>query len=148
MAHEGEDHNKEKMEYLQIIRNLFEEMNQNIVFMSQQMTKGFELLASQMGSKGITWDSGSSILEEKKTMGEHIFSQKIPHNRTHELHITKIPNTPKFLTPKEDTNIQFEIDTITKDWAKLDEECRRSIKFEQYFTMAKKFRKKEGNNSL
>ena len=41
MAHEGEDHTKEKIEYLQIIRPLFEEMNQNIVFMSQHITKIF-----------------------------------------------------------------------------------------------------------
>ena len=60
MAHEGEDHTKEKMEYIQIIIPLFEEMNQNIVVMSQQITKGFELMANQMGSKGITRDSGSS----------------------------------------------------------------------------------------
>ena len=148
MAHEGEDHTKEKMEYLQLIRPLFEEMNQNIVVMSQQITKGFELMASQMGSKGITRDSGGSKLVENKTMGEHIFSQTRPHNRTHELYITPRPTTPKFITPKEDTNIQFEIDTITKDWAKLDEERKRSITFEQYFTMENKFRKKEGNKSL
>ena len=74
MAHEGEDQNKEKMEYIQLIRPLFEEMNQNIVVMSQQITKGFELMASQMGSKGIIGDSGSSQSTEKKTMGEKIFS--------------------------------------------------------------------------
>ena len=37
MAQEGEDHTKEKMEYIQIIRPLFEEMNKNILFMSQQI---------------------------------------------------------------------------------------------------------------
>ena len=87
-------------------------------------------MASLMGSKGITGDSGSSKLAKKKTMGEEIFSKTIPHNRIHELHNTPRPNSPKFITPKEDTNIQFLIDTITKDWAKLDEECRRSITFE------------------
>ena len=29
--------------------------------------------------------------------------------------------TPQFIIPKEYTNIQFEIDTITKDWANFDE---------------------------
>ena len=81
-------------------------------------------------------------------MGENIFSQKRPHNRPHELHRIPRPTAPKCFTPKEDTNIQFEIDTITKDWAKLDEECRRSITFERYFTMGNKFRKKGGNKSL
>ena len=54
MAHEREDHTKEKMEYLQLIIPFFEEMNQNIIFMYQHIEKGFELMASQMGSKGIT----------------------------------------------------------------------------------------------
>ena len=68
--------------------------------MSQQITKGFELMASQMGSKGITRDSGSSKSAEKKTMGEHIFSQTRTHNRPHELQSTPRPTTYKFLTPK------------------------------------------------
>ena len=100
MAHEGEDHTKEKREYLQLIIPLFEDMNQNIVVMSQHITKGFELMASQMQSKRITGNSGSSKLAEKKTMGENIFSQKRPHNRPHELRSTLRPTAPKFLTPK------------------------------------------------
>ena len=80
-------------------------------------------------------------------MGEHIFSKTRPHNRHHELQSTPRPTIPKFITPKEDTNIQFEIDKIIKDWAKLYKECR-SITFEQYFTMEKRFIKKEGNKSL
>ena len=100
-------------------------------------------MAGKMGSKGIMGDSGSSKSAEKKTMGENIFSQTRPHNRPHELQSTPRPNAPKSLTPKEDTNIQFEIDTITKEWAKLDEECRRSITFQQYFTMENKLKNKE-----
>ena len=57
-------------------------------------------MASQMGSKGITRDSGSSKSAEKKTMGEHIFSQTRPHNRPHELQSTPKPTAPKFITPK------------------------------------------------
>ena len=72
-------------------------------------------MSNQMGSKGITGDSGSSKSTEKKTIGEHIFSQTRTQYRTHELQIRPRPTAPKFLTPKEDTNIQFEIDTITKD---------------------------------
>ena len=49
-------------------------MNQNMVDMTQRTRKGFELMASQMVSKGIIGDSGSSQSAEKKTMGEHIFS--------------------------------------------------------------------------
>ena len=50
--------------------------------MTQQTAKGFELMASQMGNKGIIRDSGSSQSLEKKKMGEHIFSRIGPHNRT------------------------------------------------------------------
>ena len=57
-------------------------------------------MASQMGSKGIIRDSGSSQLAEMKTMGEHIFSQTRTHNRPHEFHITPSPTAPKFLIPK------------------------------------------------
>ena len=45
-----------------------------MVDMTQQIAKGFELMASQMGSKGIIGDSGSLQSVEKKTMGEHVFS--------------------------------------------------------------------------
>ena len=78
MAHEGEDYTKEKMEYLKLIKPMFEEiskyMTQHMVYMTQQIAKGFELMANQMGSNGIIRDSGSSQSAEKKTMGEHIFS--------------------------------------------------------------------------
>ena len=77
--------------------------------------KGFELLASQFGSKGVIGDNSSSQSGENKTMGEHIFSRIGPHNRPHEFQSTPIPTTPKFLIPKEETNIQFEIDRITKE---------------------------------
>ena len=64
MAHKGKDYTKEKMEYIKLIKPLFEEiskeMNQHMVDMTQQIAKGFELMASQMGSKGIIGDSGSS----------------------------------------------------------------------------------------
>ena len=53
MAHEGEDYTKEKMEYLKLIKPYFEEiskyMTQHMVDMTQQIEKGFELMASQMG---------------------------------------------------------------------------------------------------
>ena len=88
MAHKGEDYTKEKMEYLNLIKPLFEEiskdMTQHMVDMSQHIAKEFELMASQMGSKGIIRDSGSSQSTEKKAMGEHIFSQIGPHNRPNE----------------------------------------------------------------
>ena len=57
-------------------------------------------MASQMGSKEIIGDSGSSQSTEKKTMGEHILSLIGPHNRPHEFHITPRPTTPKFIIPK------------------------------------------------
>ena len=49
-------------------------MTQNMVYMTQHIAKGFELMANQMGSKGIIGDSGSSQSAENKTMGEHILS--------------------------------------------------------------------------
>ena len=72
------------------------------------------MMASQMGSKGIIGDNGSSQSAETKTMGEHIFSWTRPHNRPHEFHRTPSHTAHKILIPKEETNIQFEIDTITK----------------------------------
>ena len=63
--------------------------------------KGFKLLVSQFGSKlGVIRDSSSSQSEEKKTMGEHIFSRTGPHNRPHEFTITPRPTKPKFIVPK------------------------------------------------
>ena len=44
-------------------------MTQNMVDMTQQIAKGFELMASQMGSKGIIRDSGSSQSAKKKDNG-------------------------------------------------------------------------------
>ena len=82
--------------------------------MTQQIAKGFELMASQMGIKEIIGDNGSSQSTEKKTMDEKIFSRTGPHNRPHEFQITPRHILPKFLIAKEETNIQFEIDTITK----------------------------------
>ena len=83
-------------------------MNRQLMNMNQQLMKGFELLASQFGSKlGLMGDSSSSHSEEKKTMGEQIFSRTRPHNRTYEFQRTSRPTAPKFLIPKEETNIQF-----------------------------------------
>ena len=59
-------------------------MTQNMVDITKQIEKGFELMASQMGSKGIIGDSGSSQSTEKKKMGEHIFSRTRTHNIPHE----------------------------------------------------------------
>ena len=41
-------------------------MTQNMVDMTQQIAKGFELMASQMGSKEIIGDSGSSQSTERR----------------------------------------------------------------------------------
>ena len=50
MAHEGEDYTKEKMEYLKLIKPMLEEiskdMTQHMVDMTQQIAKGFKLMAS------------------------------------------------------------------------------------------------------
>ena len=69
--------------------------------MTQHIMKGFKLLVIQFGSKlGVIGDSSSSQSEEKKTMGEHTFSRKGPHNRPHEFRITPSPTAPKFIVPK------------------------------------------------
>ena len=63
--------------------------------------QGFKLLVSQFGSKlGLMGDSSSSHSEEKKTMGEHIFSRTGTHNRPHEFQRTPRPTAPKFHIPK------------------------------------------------
>ena len=104
-AHEGEDYTKEKMEYLKLIKPMFEEiskdMTQHMVDITQQIEKGFELMASKMGGKGIIGDSGSSQSTKKKTMGEHIFSRTGSHNRPYEFQITPRPSVPNLLFPKK-----------------------------------------------
>ena len=89
------------MEYLKIIETFFEEISkeisQHMVDMAQQIAKGFELMASQMASKGIIGDSGSSQSIEKKTMGERIFSRTGPHNRPHKFQSTPWPTAPKLI---------------------------------------------------
>ena len=69
-------------------------------------------MASQLGSKGVIGGSSSSQSEENKTMGGHIFSSTGPHNRPHEFQSTSRPTTAKFIIPKEEPNITFEVDTM------------------------------------
>ena len=79
MTREGKgpiDH--ENIEYIKIIQPLFDEITKN---MNQNLMKGFKLLISQFGSKGVIGGSISSQLEENKTMGGNIFSSTVPHNR-------------------------------------------------------------------
>ena len=74
MTSEGKgptDH--EKIEYIKLIKPLFDDIMKN---MNQQLIKGFELLVSQFGSKlGVIGDNSGVQLEEKKIMGENIFSR-------------------------------------------------------------------------
>ena len=81
-------------------------------------------------------------------MGEHIFSRAWPHNRPHEFQSTPRPTAPKFLVPKQDSNIQLELATMEKEWDKLDEDCKRSVPFDQYFFVANKLKKNENNKTL
>ena len=37
---------------------------------------------------------------------------------------------------------------MTKEWNKLDEDCKKSLPFDQYFIVASKLKKKEDNKSL
>ena len=58
MTNEGKgyiDHDKE--EFIKIMKPLFDDITNK---MTQQLIKGFELLASQFGSKGVIGDSSSS----------------------------------------------------------------------------------------
>ena len=145
MNNEGKRLPDDKEEYIKIIKPLFDEITKNT---SQHLMNGFKFMASQLGSKGVIGGSSSSQSEENKTMGGHIFSSTGPHNRPHEFQSTPRPTAPKFLLPKEETNIQFELDTMTKEWGKLDEDCKISIPFDQYFIVANKLKKKEDNRSL
>ena len=99
MTSEGKgptDH--ENIEYIKIIQPLFDDITNN---MNQNLMKGFKLLVSQFGSKlGVMGDSSSSHSEEKKTMGEQIFSRTGPLNRPHKFQSTPRPTTPKFPIPK------------------------------------------------
>ena len=81
-------------------------------------------------------------------MGEHIFSRKWPHNRPHEFQSTPRPTAPKFIVPKEEPNIQLKLAIMAKEWDKLDEDCKISVPFDQYFLAANKLKNKEYNKSL
>ena len=37
---------------------------------------------------------------------------------------------------------------MAKEWDKLDEDCKKSVPFDQYFLIANKLKKKEANRSL
>ena len=98
MTSEGKgpiDH--EKVEYIKLIQPLFDDITKN---MTQQLMKGFELMASQFGGKGVIGGSSSSQLEEKKTMGGHIFSSIGRHNIPNEFQSTPRPTVPKFIIRK------------------------------------------------
>ena len=81
-------------------------------------------------------------------MCENIFSRTGPHNRPHEFQSTPRPSAHKLLVPKEYPNIQLELATMAKEWDKLDEDCKRSVPFDQCFLAAKKLNKKEDNKSI
>ena len=86
MTSEGKgpiDH--EKIEYIKLIQPLFDGVTKN---MTHHLMKWFKLMASQLGSKGVIGGSSSSQSEEKKTMGEYIFSRTGHHNRPHEFKST------------------------------------------------------------
>ena len=74
MADEGKGYiDPEKVEYVKRIQPLFDDLTKK---MNQNLMKGFKFLVSQFGSKlGVIGDSSSSQSEEKKTMGENIFSR-------------------------------------------------------------------------
>ena len=55
-----------KEEYIKLTKPIFYDITKN---MTQNIMKGFELMASQFGSKGVIGGSNSSQPEENKTMG-------------------------------------------------------------------------------
>ena len=58
MTTKGKGHtNHDKEEYIKLMKPLFDEITKN---MTQQLMKGFELLANQFGSKGVIANSSSS----------------------------------------------------------------------------------------
>ena len=82
MTNEGKGYiDHDKVDYIKLLQPMFDYITKN---MNQQLMKGSELLVSQFGSKGVIGDSSSSQSEEKKTMGEHIFSRTRRHNTAHE----------------------------------------------------------------
>ena len=82
MTNEGKGHtDHDKEEYIKLMKPLFDDITNN---MTQQLMKGFKLLVSQFGSKGVIGDISSSQSKEKKKMDEHIFSRTGPHNRARE----------------------------------------------------------------
>ena len=53
--------------------------------MTKHFMQGFELLASQLGSKSTQGSSNSTPHDENNTYGEVIFSNTGPQNQPHEL---------------------------------------------------------------
>ena len=69
--------------------------------MTKHFMQGFELLASQLGSKLTPESSSSTPHEERKTHGEEaIFSKTGPHNQPHVFRNQSGPTIPKFLESK------------------------------------------------
>ena len=98
MTNEGKGYtDHDKVEYIKIIQPLFYDITKN---MTRHRMKVFKLLSTQMGSKGVIGDSSISQSEEKKTMGEHIFSRTEPHNICHDFQSTPRPTVPKFIIRK------------------------------------------------
>ena len=77
MNNKGKGLSDDKEEYLKLIKHLFDYITNNMTY---NILKGFELMAIQLGSKGVIGDSSSSQSEEKKTMGGHFFTSIDPMN--------------------------------------------------------------------
>ena len=68
--------------------------------MTKHLMQGFELMASQFGSKTVPRISSSAPHVEGKTNGETIFLKTRPHNRPHEFKNQSGPEIPNFLESK------------------------------------------------
>ena len=84
--------------------------------MTKHLMQGFELMASQFGSKLAPGSSSSTPHVEGKTHGETIFLNTGPYNKPHELKNWNRPAIPKFLESKEGPYTTYDVREAPYDW--------------------------------
>ena len=112
--------------------------------MSKHFMQGFELLASQLGSKSTLGSSSSTPHDEGKTNGETIFSKTGPHKRPHELKNKNVHAIPNFLESKVGPYTTYDVREASNDWKQLSDKFRKVLPFNKFIRASLQF--KQGGN--
>ena len=121
-------------------------MKSDLEGMEKHFMQGFELLASQLGSKSTPGSSSSIPHDEGKTNGETIFSKTGPHKIPLELKNKNGVEIAMFLGSKEGPYTTYDVREATNDWQQLSDECRKVLPFDQFIRASLQF-KKGGNGN-